>query len=160
MIPDEDRTKIGLLGLNNTSPACLFHGGRNVPRSHIDSHEEQTVKLVYFMAEEISLEAILTPTGKRPSALACIECRKKHLNRHAMAPVFLRCEAEGRKCAYTPSRGGCCRNATMNTNSCLEPSAPNPCDFAALQMTSHYLPGLLPSRNKLIRSNRLREHLR
>ncbi|KAF2147591.1 uncharacterized protein K452DRAFT_262169 [Aplosporella prunicola CBS 121167] len=42
----------------------------------------------------------------RPSSLACIECRKRHLKCSASVPVCSRCSLRGLQCVYKPSRRG------------------------------------------------------
>lgn len=45
-------------------------------------------------------------SAARPSPLACIECRRKHLKCDANAPACTRCATAGLPCSYTPSRRG------------------------------------------------------
>ncbi|KAJ0420829.1 hypothetical protein BJY00DRAFT_122328 [Aspergillus carlsbadensis] len=42
----------------------------------------------------------------RPAALACAECRRKHLKCDAKFPTCDRCHAAGKQCTYSPSRRG------------------------------------------------------
>lgn len=58
-----------------------------------------------------SAEATVTTiTGEdaltRPSSLACLECRRKHLKCDAATPACARCISRGLSCNYTPSRRG------------------------------------------------------
>jgi len=46
------------------------------------------------------------PGGARPSALACVECRKRHLKCDAALPNCSRCLTAGIECVFTPSRRG------------------------------------------------------
>ena len=46
------------------------------------------------------------PGGARPSALACVECRKRHLKCDATLPICSRCLSAGIECVFTPSRRG------------------------------------------------------
>ncbi|EMC96897.1 hypothetical protein BAUCODRAFT_42445, partial [Baudoinia panamericana UAMH 10762] len=48
-----------------------------------------------------------TPESGRPSLLACLECRQKHLKCDAVTPRCSRCVVRGLDCSYTPSRRGC-----------------------------------------------------
>ncbi|KAF2485574.1 hypothetical protein BDY17DRAFT_315882 [Neohortaea acidophila] len=45
-------------------------------------------------------------TAPRPAALACAQCRSRHLKCDGGRPVCRRCAVEGCECHYTPSRRG------------------------------------------------------
>ncbi|KAJ4244737.1 hypothetical protein NW762_014312 [Fusarium torreyae] len=45
-------------------------------------------------------------TSRKPSALACTECRQRHVKCDAKSPRCLRCEAQGLRCHYKPSQRG------------------------------------------------------
>ncbi|KAI8712528.1 Zn(2)-C6 fungal-type domain-containing protein [Fusarium sp. LHS14.1] len=42
----------------------------------------------------------------KPSALACTECRRKHVKCDAGSPQCMRCQTQGLRCRYEPSRRG------------------------------------------------------
>ncbi|KAJ3547106.1 hypothetical protein NM208_g772 [Fusarium decemcellulare] len=44
--------------------------------------------------------------SSKPTALACIECRRKHVKCDAKTPQCLRCQAQGLECSYQASRRG------------------------------------------------------
>ena len=50
-------------------------------------------------------------TGPRPAALACAQCRSRHLKCDGGRPACRRCSLEGSECHYTPSRRGQRRRA-------------------------------------------------
>ncbi|KAI8654008.1 Zn(2)-C6 fungal-type domain-containing protein [Fusarium sp. Ph1] len=44
--------------------------------------------------------------ASKPSALACTECRRKHVKCDAGSPQCMRCQTQGLRCRYEPSRRG------------------------------------------------------
>ncbi|RSL99801.1 hypothetical protein CDV31_012052 [Fusarium ambrosium] len=44
--------------------------------------------------------------ANKPSALACTECRRKHVKCDAGSPQCMRCQTQGLRCRYEPSRRG------------------------------------------------------
>lgn len=58
--------------------------------------------------ETAQLTARLSPDGSRlrPSPLACIQCRKRHLKCNGKPPECGRCRARGSECIYEESRRG------------------------------------------------------
>lgn len=48
----------------------------------------------------------VTASAPPPVALACIECRNRHMKCDAKAPTCSRCESEDRQCQYVQSRRG------------------------------------------------------
>ena len=45
--------------------------------------------------------------GQRPSPVACLQCRRKHLRCNGTTPVCERCVASGIECSYEKSKRGC-----------------------------------------------------
>lgn len=61
----------------------------------------------------------------RPAALACIECRRKHLKCDAKSPVCSRCHEAGFQCSYLKSkRGGKRKYSRSVTDSAVSDSSP------------------------------------
>ncbi|KAF2722768.1 hypothetical protein K431DRAFT_38931 [Polychaeton citri CBS 116435] len=74
--------------------------------------------------------------NNRPAAVACIECRKKHLKCDAVTPVCSRCSFHGRICTYAPSQRGIAGRGRKRHSSVLESdvgASPYPDRFAGHQ---------------------------
>lgn len=60
----------------------------------------------------------------KPSALACLACRRKHLKCDGAMPICGRCSKTRTECYYTPSRRGCRSSYKSQGRAQFQPTAP------------------------------------
>ncbi|KAH1500266.1 hypothetical protein LV164_003187 [Aspergillus fumigatus] len=79
-------------------------------------------------------DSTLSGPSRRPSSLACMTCRRRHLKCDAQMPVCSRCQASSTECRYIQSRRGRTKNSNpsqqlLDDDASLF-SAVNPDDFS------------------------------